>query len=267
MTAKIGAIVARDVRLSVLYPLNFWLPWISIAVTVLGFWFVSKMIPASAHLGFGGSHGGYFDYVVVNVAFFSLQATALQSFSDAIRRDQLRGTLEAMLVTPTPLPLLVLASGIWPFAITLAQIAWYFFLAMAVFGMRLWHANIAMTCLFLALIITSSVPFGVFGAAAIMRFKQGGPTNFLVGGAASLLSGVLFPIALFPPPLQWASWMLPITHGLAGVRASLHGAGWDTVRGDALWLALASAILLPISLIAFAKAVRRAKFDGTLAEY
>lgn len=267
MTAKVAAIVRRDAGLALSYPLNFWLPWVSIVITVLGFWFVSRLIPPSAGLGIGGHRGNYFDYVVINVAFFSLQATALTSFSQTIRRDQLSGTLEAMLVTPTPLPLLILSSGLWFFTITLLQIVWYLAIAMGLFGMRLAHADIPMTLLFLLLIITSSVPFGVFSAAAIMRFKQAGPSNFLVGGAASLLSGVIFPVALFPLPLRWLAWLLPITHGLSGVRASLHGAGWSIVSPDAIWLACASVILLPLSLAVFARAVRRAKADGTLADY
>lgn len=260
------AIALRDARLALAYPMNFWLTWISIAVTVAGFWFVSRLIPPSVHLGFGRSPGSYFDYVVVNIAFFSLQATALQSFPQAIRTDQLRGTLEAVLVTPTPLTLIVLSSGIWAFALTMLQIVWYFTVASLFFGLRLPHANAEIAAVFLLLIITSSVPLGILSAATIMRFKQMVP-NFLVGSAASLLSGVLFPVALFPLPLRIISWLLPITHGLSGVRGALHGASWAAVQGDAIWLCVASIILLPISLFAFSRAVRRAMMDGTLAEY
>lgn len=260
------AICMRDARLALAYPLNFWLTWVSIAVTVVGFSFVSRLVPPSVHLGFGRSPGSYFQYVVVNVAFFSLQATALQSFPQAIRNDQLRGTLEAVLATPTPLALIILSSGIWAFGMTLLQIAWYFIVASALFGLRLPHANASLAGLFLLLIITSGVPFGILSAATIMRFKQMAP-NFLVGGAASLLSGVLFPVALLPFPLRILSWMLPITHGLNGIRGALHGAPWGAVQADALWLCIASIVLLPLSLIAFSRAVRRAMMDGTLADY
>lgn len=266
MSAKVAAIFVRDARLALSYPLNFWLTWVSIAITVIGFSFVSRLVPPSVHLGFGRSPGSYFEYVVLNVAFFSLQATALQSFPQAIRTDQLRGTLEVVLATPTPLTLIILSSGIWAFAITLLQIVWYLTLASAFFGLRLPHANPALASLFLVLIITSSIPLGILSAATIMRFKQMVP-NFLVGGAASLLSGVLFPVALLPVPLKIVSWLLPITHGLNGIRGALHGAPWAAVQSDAVWLCVASAFLLPASLTAFSRAVRRAMMDGTLADY
>lgn len=267
MIAKIATILRRDAGLAMSYPLNFIMPWISIFMSVLGFWFIGHLVPPNARLGVAGARGSYFDYLVINVAFFTLQATALQSFSQSIRRDQYSGTLEAMLVTPTPLSLLVLASGLWAFILTLLQIVWYLVVASAVFGLRLDHANIPMAILFLVLIISSSVPFGVFSAATIMRFKQVSPTNLFVGGAASLLSGVLFPISFFPLPLRIASWLLPITHGLAGIRAALHGASWALVQSDAIWLTCASLLLLPLSLMAFGRAVERAKLDGTLADY
>lgn len=102
---KILAIFLRDARLALSYPASFWMRWVSTALAVLGFAMVSRLVPPSVHLGVAGSRGTYFDYVVINVAFFSLQATALQSFSQAIRNDQFCGTLEPLLSTPTPLAL------------------------------------------------------------------------------------------------------------------------------------------------------------------
>jgi len=36
---------------------------------------------------------------------------------------------------------------------------------------------------------------------------------------------------------------------------------------DATWLAVAAIVLLPLSLVVFNRAVRRAKIDGTLGQY
>lgn len=264
---KALAIFVRDARIGFSYPLTFWMQWVSIFVAVVGFWFVSRLVPPSAHLGTGGARGSYFDYVVVNVAFFSMQATALQSFSRAIRRDQYCGTLEPLLTTPTPLPLLVCAASLWPFIITVLQVCWYLVLASTVFGLRLGGANVGLSLVVVALIITSSSAVGIVSAAAIMQFKQNGPANLLVGGAASLLSGVLFPVVLLPAPLRVMAWFLPITHGLAAIRAALAGGTWQTSAPDLLWLACASAILLPAALAMFRVAVHRCRVDGTLGHY
>lgn len=264
---RVGAILWRDARLSLSYPMNFWMQWGSIFVTIVGFWFVSRLVPPSVHLGGAGGRGSYFDYVVINIAFFSLQATALTSFSKAIRTDQLYGTIEPLMSTPTPLPLLVCAGSLWPFVITLLQLAWYLTIASTIFGLPLHSANIPLTIAVLALIIASSAGVGIFSAAAMMRFKQNGPSTFLVGGAASLLSGVLFPVALFPLPLRVVAWMLPITHGLTAVRLALAGGTWRAAAGDVIWLLCAALILVPLGLLAFRAAVERARIDGSLGHY
>lgn len=265
---KAGAIFMRDARLALSYPVSFWTQWIGIFVSVSSFWFLAHLVPASAKLGFGGHRAGYFDYVVINVAFFSIQATALNAFSRALRGDQMLGTLEAMLATPTNLAFIILASALWPLAITLVQVAWYLVVGVLLFGLSVSQANLLTAATFLVLMLASTVPIGILSAAATMRFKQPISTSFLVGGAAMFLGGVLFPISLLPAPLRDLSWLLPITHALKGMRAALlSGATLSQLGADAVWLAVASVVLIPLSLVVFSAAVQRAKIDGTVSQY
>lgn len=261
---ELRAMFVRDARLALSFPFRFWIQWLSVLISVGSFYFVSQLVPASSRLGVGGHRATYFSYVIVNVAFVGFQSTALASFANSIRGDQLYGTLEAILATPARLAHLVLSAGAWPFAITLLQVA--LTLALASFaGLDLGHADPLATLAFLALTLATMSSIGVLSAAAVMLFKQPGPTDLLVGGAASLLGGVLFPIALLPLPLRILSWLMPITHALNGIRGALAGAQLTALAPDALWLTAATAVLLPLSLVVFAYAVARAKFDGTLA--
>ena len=57
-----------------------------------------------------------FDYVLVGLIFLGYFSTALLAFSAKIRSEQLLGTLEAMLVTPTPTALVIFFSASWEFA-------------------------------------------------------------------------------------------------------------------------------------------------------
>ena len=258
------ALFHRDARLALSYPVTFWMQWFSIFVTVAGLWLVSRLVPPSVNLGVSRN---YFDYALVNVAFFSLQAAALQSFSRAIRNDQFYGTLEVLLVTPTPLPLLVCAPSLWSFAITLAKVAWYLLVASLIFGFHIGAANVGLALGVLGLIVASSAAVGILSAAAIVRFKQDGIAGLFAGGAASLLSGVLFPVALLPAPLGVVSWLLPMTHGLAAIRTALAGGSWLRAAADIEWLLVATALLLPLALVAFRAAVTRTRRDGTLGHY
>jgi ABC-type multidrug transport system permease subunit len=67
--------------------------------------------------------------------------------------------------------------------------------------------------------------------------------------------------------LQAVSWTLPITHALNGIRGAFHGATLRDLSPDAIWLTVATIVLLPFSLFIFRGAVARAKFDGTLGQY
>jgi ABC-type multidrug transport system permease subunit len=101
----------------------------------------------------------------------------------------------------------------------------------------------------------------------VIAYKQPPPANILVGGAASMLSGVLFPTTLLPWPLQIVSWCLPLTHALAGMRGGVAGVGLGALAADALWLCGATALLVPLALFAIGRAIDHARRDGTLAYY
>jgi len=241
---KVRATFLRDARLMMSYRLAFVLEFFAVVASVAGLWFVSKLVPPSA--AFGGGHvATYFEYALVNVAFV---------------------TLEAVLATPTNVSLVVLAAGAWAFTLAFFQVG----LTLAfgsLFGLNFNHVNLGALAAFVVLAITATVPLGVISAAIIVRFKQGTPTQFILNRAATLLAGVLFPVSLLPLWLQACSWLLPITHALNGIRGAFHGATVGDMASDATWLAVATILLLPLSLLAFRSAVERAKFDGTLGQY
>ena len=171
-----------------------------------------------------------------------------------------------MLATPTSVSLVVLSAGAWAFTLALVQVALYLVMA-SLLGLDLHHVNLGSLAVFLILAITATVPIGIMGAAAIVRFKQAAPTQTILGRASSVLAGVLFPVALLPIWLQDISWMLPITHALSGIRGAFAGSSLAMLSADALWLGVATIVLLPLSLFLFRGAVVRAKCDGTLGQY
>jgi ABC-2 type transport system permease protein len=266
MLAKPLAILVRDAKLALSYPLWFALQWVGIAASATSLFFVSKIVPQSSSFTFNGTPGSYFDFALVNVAFLSFQTAALQSFDNAIRDDQLRGTLEATYVTPTPVGTIVLSSGLWAFAITLLNVLCYLAIG-TLFGLHLQHLNVPAAVVFVLLTIAATVPIGILSAAGVMVFKQGAPVQFVFNIAASLLAGVLFPVTVLPMWLQYCSWLVPTTHALHGIRGAVHGATFAQLSPDMVWLGLLSILLLPFALWVFRCAVDRAKQDGTLAHH
>ena len=265
--SKVGAIFRRDAIVAFSYPGNFALSWLGIVIEVVIAWYISRLVPASPKFSAGGAVAvGYFQYLAINSAFVRFQAAALNSFAESIRDAQLTGTLEIVLATPTHLPTLVLSSAVWSFTYTTLQTA--LFLAIAVlFGLDLHHVNFLTTIVFLVLTVGAVSPLGVLAAALSMVIKKTGPIEWISTASAALFGGVYLPLRYLPYWLQVLGWMLPITHALNGFRAAAAGVPLRDVASDAIWLLVASLLLMPFSLWVFAKAVGKARVDGTLSMY
>ncbi|MDB5028384.1 MAG: type transporter [Candidatus Eremiobacteraeota bacterium] len=264
--SKVLAIFRRDAVVALSYPGNFALSWLSIGVEVIIASYISTLVHPSAKFGAGGEVASYFQYVVINFAFVRFQTAALNSFAEAIRDGQLTGTLEVVLATPTSLPVLVLSSGVWSFALTAMQTGMYLLVA-TFFGLNLSHLNPLTSIVFLILTVAAVSPLGVLAAALSMVIKKTGPVEWISVNSAQLFGGVWVPLASLPVALQFIGWCLPITHALNGFRAAAAGIPLSQAAPDAIWLLVASVILTPFSLWLFVRAVNKARVDGTLAMY
>lgn len=264
--AKAGAIFKRDAKIAFSYEAQLVIQWAATISQVVITFFIAWMVPPSPRFGVNGHSGSFFTYAIVNLAFVTLQSTALVSFGKTIRDGQLQGTLEAILTTPTSLPVIVFSGGLWAFAFTgMTSLG---MLALGVLlGLDLSHTNVATLVLFLVLTILALSPLGVLSAAATMVFKQSAPFEFALSTLSYMFSGVYLPVSLLPHPLQVLGWLLPITHSLNGFRAAVYGLPPAAVAGDALWLTIAIIVLVPISLAVFERAVNQAKSDGSLGGY
>ena len=264
--SRVGAIFRRDALVALSYPGNFALSWLAIVVEVIVAWYISKLIPPSAKFSPNGVAVSYFQFIAVNTAFVLFQTAALNSFAESIRDAQLTGTLEIVLSTPTRLNTLVLSSAVWSMTYTFLQTAVYLTISM-LFGLDLRHVDLLTAAVFLVLTVTAVSPLGVLAAALAMVIKKTGPVEFLSNASASVFGGVWIPLASMPVALQWIGWTLPITHALNGFRAAAAGVPIGRVGSDALWLLVASVILMPLSLWIFSRAVAKARVDGTLSMY
>jgi ABC-2 type transport system permease protein len=265
--AKVGAIFRRDVIVALSYPGNFALAWLGIVIDVVVAFYISRLIPPSPSFSPTGTVVvGYFQYVAVNAAFVRFQTAALNSFAESIRDAQLTGTLEIVLSTPTQLHTLILSSAVWSFAYTTLQTAVYLVIAVG-FGLNLSHVNLLTAGIFLILTVGAVSPLGVLAASLSMVIKKTGPVEWLSTASASLFGGLYYPLKRLPVALQAVGWILPITHSLNGFRAAVAGLPIAAVASDAIWLLVASLILMPFSLWMFAKSVGKARVDGTLSMY
>lgn len=263
--AKLWAFLVRDFRSEVSYRVSFLFQLAGMFFSVAGFYFAAKMVNPATE-GFDGI--APFPWLMIGLAFQYYFSTALYSFSARIRSEQVIGTLEAMLVSPTPTAIVIFSSAVWDFTFGGIRVIVYLLFATFVFGVDLHFGSAGTLVAGIILTLLSSAGLGILSASFILYFKRGDPINFLLSALTTFFGNVFFPVAQLPSSLRWISDFLPISWSLRVVRgALLQGKTFTDLQGDLLRLALLTAVLLPLGL-AFSKiAIRRAKREGSLVQY
>jgi ABC-2 type transport system permease protein len=260
----IWAFLVRDATMALSYRLRFALQIISIVFMVSVLYFVSKLIGTHPELD---QYGGYLPFAAIGLAVVSYFQTGFSSFANAIRTEQMIGTLEALLMTPTKIPKIVIASSVWDFFWATLTAVIYIAAASLFYGIKL-QGNPLLALLLLVLTTAIFASFGVISASFIMVFKRGDPLGFLVGGISTLLGGVFFPVSALPSWLQKISYALPITYGLNGLRdILLKGQSLSAILPELVVLLCFAVVGIPLSLYCFKKAVARAQREGSLLQY
>ena len=209
----------------------------------------------------------YFSYSVIGIALLRYLSSLISTFSGKIRQEQLTGTLEAMLVTPNRTALLVLLSSAYEVLSSSIWILAWLFLG-RLFGASFHLPPLLPTLLLMILVMVSFASAGILSAGMIIYLKRGDPITWVVSSGSALLGGVFFPPEALPVSLAAISRLLPITHAVSGFRQLVvHQGGLAAIAGPLEYLAIFSLVVLPIGLILFHLALRRARIEGTLVHY
>jgi ABC-2 type transport system permease protein len=209
-----------------------------------------------------------FEWLLVGLAFQYYFSTALYSFSAKIRNEQLLGTLEAMLVSPTPTSMVIFSSSAWDFTYGAIRVLVYLLFATLVFGVELHTNSLGALALGVLLTFLSSAGLGILSASFILYFKRGDPINFFLSGLTTFFGSVFFPVEQLPEWVRPVSDFLPITWSLRIVRGSLlQGLPFSALREALLYLLVLTVVLLPLGILFSRVAIRKAKREGTLIQY
>jgi ABC-2 type transport system permease protein len=172
------------------------------------------------------------------------------------------------MTTSTRPAILIFLSAVSAFSISTVQLVLYISGGLVLFPMGAAHPNFAASAAIFVLSLAVAVSIGILAGAMQIATQRGGALLTLVGSTTWFLTGALFPVSVLPAPLRAISYFIPITHCLQGMRmALLQGASLWNVRGELAPLAIFVAVLLPLSLIVFAHALKQARWRGTLSYY
>jgi ABC-2 type transport system permease protein len=255
----------RDFSIARTYRAVFVLEAIEALFGAAMFYYVGRLVDSPQLQSALPQGGSYFAFSLVGFIFLDYFNAALDTFDRSIQEARDSGTLEHLLITQTSLPMMLAGSALYPFVATTIRIAVYLAWAAALFAFPLGNANWLSVLVVLIATLLAFSGLGIFSAGYVLLFKRGNPAKWLFIGITSVTGGMLFPVNILPPWLQFVAHLNPVTYALEAMRSALLGGA--TIAS--LWQPLAilftfAVILLPVSMLAFSWALRRTKTTGTL---
>ena len=102
-------------------------------------------------------------------------------------------------------------------------------------------------------------------AAAVMVIKRGQSFSALIIFGMGFLGGAFFPVSVLPGWLEPLASIVPPRYAFDGLRKALYeGGAWS---GDALVLLAFSAVMVPVAIWLFERALHHGRRAGSLAQY
>jgi ABC-2 type transport system permease protein len=265
---KVAAFFRRDLLTAWSYRLAFFTSWLSLLVQVVLFNFMGQIVAVDKLPTYGSGLITYLEFVAVGIALTTFMQIALTRVQAALRGEQLMGTLESLLLTPTTSSTVQFGSVAYDLVFVPIRMGIFFALVALVFG-----ASFSWSGLLPAMVIVMVfIPFvwglGVASAASMLTFRT---SRGVVGYgilALALTSGAFFPLEVFPSWAQDLARLNPLAIAVQGTReAMLGGTGWSGITGDLMRILPFSLATPLIGAFAFRGALRRERRKGTLGLY
>jgi ABC-2 type transport system permease protein len=265
---KVPAFLRRDVLTLLSYRAAFVGDLLAIAVPAVMFGFFAKLVEPSALPTYNGVATGYFEFVMIGVIIATVSGLLLAKVSTAIRQEQLMGTLEALLVTPTSPTTVQIGSAAFDLLFVPVRMAVLLLVVSLTAGLDFAASGILPSLVLLMCFVPFVWGLGLLAGAAIVTFGRGGGVIGVGMSILGLASGAFFPLALLPRWIQTLSEANPMAITMEGTRdALIGGSGWHGLGGVLVALVPLSVAALGAGVVAFRAALTREHRNGTLGLY
>jgi ABC-2 type transport system permease protein len=265
---KLLAFLRRDAITAWSYRVSFFSDWVALAFQAGLFYLIGRMVDPANLPTYGGTRATYMEFVAIGIAVSVFLGIAVMRVSAQIRQEQLAGTLEALLLTPTKPLTIQLGSVAYDLLYIPVRTAGFLLVVGLAFGLRFEASGILPA----ALILLAFIPFvwglGIMSAAATLTVRRG---NAGVGWLLTLMtivSAAYFPLAVLPDWLESAANANPLSLAVGGMReALLGGISSGKLLHTLGLLALASLCCIVLAGVVFRLALSRERRRGSLGQY
>lgn len=264
---KLPAFLRRDFLTAWSYRTAFVSDAVSLVFQAFLFYCVGALVDPGKLPTYGGSEVTYLEFAAVGIAVGAFVTLGLGRVATAVRQEQLAGTLESLLITPTSAATVQLGSMVYDLLYVPVRTAIFLAVVSLGFGLHLDPGGVLPSMVLIVAFIPFVWGIGIAAGGLVLTFKRG---TGLVGVAAAVLtlgSGAYFPLEILPGWAASLAELNPLTVALEGMREALLGGSWGDIGGRLLVLLPASAITFAAGALVFKWALGRERRRGSLGLY
>jgi ABC-2 type transport system permease protein len=266
--AKLPAFLRRDLLIALSYRVAFAGDLLQLGMQAVIFYFIGRLVDPATLPAYGGTRATYLEFVAIGLVLSVVVALMLERVATAIRQEQLMGTLECLLATPTATTTIQVGSAAFDLLWVPVRMAVFLLILVVGFGLDVNSAGILPALVLLLGFVPFVWGLGLAAAGAILTFRRGAGVTGLAVTVLGVAAGAYFPLSVLPGWLETAARANPLAIALDGMRATLLGdAGWGAIAHDLLILMPAAALALVAGAAAFQLALARERRNGTLGLY
>ena len=219
----------------------------------------------------GGQGTEFLQFLIVGSALWNVVFGVMGGLVQSILEDRERyRMLKYIVVTPSSLFPFLLGRSLARVIVSFVAVALTLFVGVAFLGVRL-QLDLLYLVPATVLGVLAVIALGVFMAGWCLQLRQEAwHYPEAIAGAIYLISGAVFPIDILPDFLHPVAYASPTTWWLEASRRGLLGHGSPGAIGEIsdgmvmLFLAISTAVAIPLGLAAFAWFMKRARQAGLL---
>lgn len=270
LASVVAAFLRRDLAEAASYRAAFVLRSLWMMAALAGFFFFSRFLAAGGAVLPFDRYGdaGYLGFWLVGVTVGDLFESLVSTLSRRVREAQVHGTLEATLATPAPAGYVLIGACAADVLFAFGRLAVYGGAGMYVFDVHLGPVHAGSVAIATLLSLVAFGGLALVGAALTMTFRRIDPVSAVAGLAAVVIGGIYYPIDILPPVVARLAYAFPLAPSLEALRRSLFAAAAPSeLLVELAALALFGAVVLPLGVWLLARALARAREDGSLSHY
>ena len=262
------AFFKRDAMIALSYRVAFVVQFLGKLALLGVFYFLARTVgnrPLPVLQRYGGD---FLSFLLIGIALSDCVLVSLMSFATQIREAQTTGTLEATLMSPVRLPVILLYSSLWDYFMSATGFVFYLGAGWLLFGVRIAKFHFLTAVVLFVLTVVSFVGVGILWAGLVLLVKRGESIRTVAGFVMVVLSGVFFPPQMLPAWIQKVASLIPLTDALEGMRLVLmQGYDFNQLSGIILRLVIFATVFMALGLAGFNVAVQIGKKVGSLTQY